>query len=172
MTIFLYIVLGISIGVGSTLIFLQERFIRERRLVITASEAAQEKSTTLLKELDEKWELECNQYRQELALIQAELEAHPQECSSPEFSEETLAAKEALIATLEAENSQMREHLATFSSQLAELQGESDFLKGEIKRLEEEKSTLPSDDFIFLAPPGGHLLPGSVARALMKKKET
>ena len=73
MTTLLYIILGISIGVGATLTFLQERFSRERRLIIAASKAEQESVTTQLKELDEKWEVECEQDKQELATLQAQV---------------------------------------------------------------------------------------------------
>ena len=60
--------------------------------------------------------------------------------------------------------------MTVIHGQFAELQSESDFLKGEVDRLEEEKKSLPVDDFIVVGAPGGHLLPGSVARSLMAKK--
>lgn len=166
MTTILFIILGISIGVGCTLIFLQERFIRERRLVLAASESDREKAAQQLTELDEKWELECEQYKQELIALQ-------DQAVSPgalENSELAVREKEARVQELAAENAQLREAVTALQGQLVEAQTESDFLKGEIARLEEDRAQLPPDDFILLSPPGGHLLPGSVARALMKKK--
>lgn len=164
MTTLLYILLGISVGIGCTLIFLQERFIRERRIILTTSKAEREKAAIQLKELDEKWEAECEQYKQELALLQDEAAS-----SRTDDSEEKLLEKEAQISALTDENKQLLETRAALQEQLAEIQSESDYLKGEINRLEKEQSQIPADDFILLSPSGGHLLPGSVARALMKR---
>jgi len=168
MTTILYIILGFSIGVGCTLIVLQERLLRERRLSVAANEAEQEKSAKMLKEIEDKWEQESETYRQKLAALQEEA-AHK---NNTDLQEESFLAQEAQIADLSNENKQLKESLAATKTQLTELQGESDFYQGEIRRLEEELKGLPPDDFILLSPPGGHLLPGSVARALMRKKET
>jgi chromosome segregation ATPase len=166
MTTILYIILGITIGVGCTLIALQERLLRERRLAVAASAAEQEKSAKLLKEVDDRWEQECEKCKEELAALQDEVINDER----VELFEETLLEKESRISTLAAENKQLKESLFAVQTQLAELQSESDFYRGEIRRLEEELKGLPPDDFIVLSGPGGHLLPGSVARALMRRK--
>nr|MBF0221532.1 hypothetical protein [Desulfobulbaceae bacterium] len=164
MTTLLYILLGISVGIGCTLIFLQERFTRERRRILATSKAEREKATRQLLELDEKWEAECEQYRQELAAAQTEAAG-----DNAADSEQRILEKESEIAALTSENQQLQKSNAALQDQLTEAQSESDYLKGEIKRLEKEKSQIPADDFIVLSPSGGHLLPGSIARALMKR---
>ncbi len=63
----LYIVLGFSLGVGVTLIYLQERFLRERRKLRALDIAERAKSQEIIKELDAKWEKETIECRREIA---------------------------------------------------------------------------------------------------------
>ncbi len=66
MTAVLYIILGLSIGIGITLIYLQERYNRERRLLVSMAESERLKSSQTVKDLDEQWSHERDQYRTEL----------------------------------------------------------------------------------------------------------
>jgi len=188
MTAILYIILGLSIGVGLTLIYLQERFIRERRLLVAMGESERAKSAKMLKDLDEQWEKSCSQYKQEIAgykqrLAQLNSKEIPlagirpglKDEDSETISVERLAEleeetrfKDGKLTELEKDNDRLQKSLAGFQKEIHDLQGELTFLKGEINRLEDEKKKLPQDnDFIVLAD-GGHLLPGAVARAFMK----
>ncbi len=155
MTTILYIILGISIGVGCTLIFLQGRFIRERLFVVAASQSERQKSAEQLKELDEQWELECAHYKQEVAAMQDEAAHGGDEVKG---LEEALLKKEALLTELTIEQEQLRESIAVIQGQFAELQSESDVLKGEVDRLEEEKKNLPDDDYtiFYITDVSGH----------------
>ncbi len=186
MTAILYIILGLSIGIGLTLIYLQERFIRERRLLVAMGESERAKSAKMLKDLDESWEKSCAQYKENIEIYKERLENLANETSPPavnavgeELSEESqqrLAQLEAEVqdndrklAELQSDNNSLQKRLANHQQEISELQGELTFFKGEVTRLEVEQKGLPADnDFIVLAD-GGHLLPGSVARAFMKK---
>jgi len=185
MTAILYIILGLSIGIGLTLIYLQERFVRERRLLVAMGESERAKSAKMLKDLDENWEKSCAQYKEDIEMYKERLENLANETSpavnavSEELSEESqqrLAQLEAEVqdnegklAELQSDNNRLQKNLASYQQEIKELQGELTFFKGEVTRLEEEQKKLPADDDFIVLADGGHLLPGSVARAFMKK---
>jgi len=211
MTAILYTILGISIGVGVTLIYLQERFVRERRLLVAMGESERAKSAKMLKELDEQWEAECEQYKEELegckkrleelehskgseatisaqdeekiALLGKELKARQEEYEK--LLEENASLKKKLDAAAETSsagnNDESRALVDSLRQEIGEQQAEVDFLRGEVSRLKEELAaekeksaraasapTLDDDCIVFSK--GGHLLPGSIARKLMKRQ--
>ncbi len=194
MTAILYIILGLSIGIGLTLLYLQERFIRERRLLVAMGESERAKSAKMLKDLDEQWEASCSQYKEDIETYKKQIEDLNNEISAvkvatpaeqlqsyaidqnqepqPDIAKYELEAKnkDAKLKELTKGNEDLRKSLASYQQEIKELQAELAFFKGEVARLEEEAKKLPADnDFIVLAD-GGHLLPGSVARAFMGKQ--
>lgn len=183
--------MGFSLGVGLTLIYLQERFIRERRLLVAMGESERAKSARMLKDLDAQWEKICEQHKEEiekykvrLAETQLRLESLEQDSDDDSDDKTAAALTEAgeriniLTEELErirsqksgisAEEHQKFQHdISVYQQEIKDLQAETTFLKGEVKRLQEvDKNQLP-DDYIVLSD-SGHLLPGSVARAFMK----
>ncbi|MFW8600125.1 hypothetical protein ACOHYD_01385 [Desulfobacterota bacterium M19] len=191
MNAILYIIMGFSLGVGLTLIYLQERFIRERRLLVAMGESERAKSARMLKDLDAQWEKICEQHKEEiekykvrLAETQLRLESLEQDSDDDSDDKTAAALTEAgeriniLTEELErirsqksgisAEEHQKFQHdISVYQQEIKDLQAETTFLKGEVKRLQEvDKNQLP-DDYIVLSD-SGHLLPGSVARAFMK----
>lgn len=170
MTAILYAILGLSFGVGLTLIYLQERFIRERRLLVAVGESERAKAAQMIKDLDEQWERTCSKYKQEI-------EAYKQQLSDSQFSErlaeleEETRFKDSKITELGKENDRLQKNLVSYQKEIDDLQGELTFLKGEINRLEEERKKLPVDNDFIVFGESGHLLPGSVARAFIKSNK-
>ncbi len=179
----LYILLGLSLGSGLTLIALQERFIRERRRLLGLGESQRAKDAqAAVAVLNKQWEQKCQQQADELEAYQARLaavEASPPPVASDEFIEcsehdRLIHEKNTEISRLAAEVKTIGSHLASHQVEVGDLHGQITFLKGEIARLEEEKKhieenkRIPDDDFLLLGQSGGHLLPGSVVRAFIK----
>ncbi len=189
MNAILYIIMGFSLGVGLTLIYLQERFIRERRLLVAMGESERAKSAKMLKDLDAQWETACAQYKEEietyktrLAEAQLVLEAREPDTDSDDKAATALAEAgerinilteelervKAQKSGISAEERQKFQHdIDVFQQETKDLQAEITFLKGEVKRLQEADNKQLPDDYIVLSD-SGHLLPGSVARAFMK----
>ena len=173
----LYILLGLSLGSGLTLIVLQERFVRERRRLLAMGESQRAKAAqAAVAVLTKQWEQKGQQQAEELQAYQAQL-ATVEESPTPIDPEEYLARieheqliheKNFELGRLVAEHKTMVNRLTEHQGEITELHGQIIFLKGEITRLEEEKKRIPTDDFLVLAPPGGHLLPGAVVRAFIK----
>ena len=172
----LYILLGLSLGSGLTLIALQERFIRERRRLLAMGESQRAKAAqAAVAVLNDQWEQKCQQQAEELGKCQAKLtavEASPPidrdafiECSE---HDRLINEKNSEISRLAAEIKTIGSHLANNQVEVSDLLGQVTFLKGEIAKLEEEKRHIPDDDFLMLGQSGGHLLPGSVVRAFIK----
>jgi len=194
-TSLLYIILGLSIGVGASLIYLQERFTRDRRSLIALHESDKVKSAGLLKDLDTKWEKRYKKEQEkndrqkgkitelEEALLQAETHLKKKVATVPENpAAENSARKEidSLTKTIENNDIALRklqqekdileQSLQESRQEIENLHGETTFLQGEIRTLKESASThKPDDDFLILAP-GNHYIPGSVARKLMGKE--
>lgn len=191
MNAILYIIMGLSLGVGLTLICLQERFVRERRLLVAMGESERAKSAKMLKDLDAQWEKTCSQYKEDierykaqLAEAQLMLEAREPDNDDSDDDEEAAALTEAgerlniLAEELEQVKSQksgisaeerrkFQHDISLYQQETKDLQAEITFLKGEVKRLQEAGNNQLPDDYIVLSD-SGHLLPGSVARAFMK----
>ncbi len=191
MSAILYIIMGLSLGVGLTLIYLQERFIRERRLLVAMGESERAKSAKMLKDLDAQWEGTCAQYKEEiekykarLTEVQLILEAKGADNNDDNDDEAAVALTEAgerinilteelervksQKAGLSAEERRRFQHdISAYQQETKDLQAEITFLKGEVKRLHEPDNNQLPDDYIVLSD-SGHLLPGSVARAFMK----
>jgi len=85
-----------------------------------------------------------------------------------EAHERLLQEKDAELSQLMAENSALAERAINLQAETADLQGQLTYLHGEVARLDREIRATKDDDFILLAQPGGHLLPGSVVRAFIK----
>ena len=181
----LYILLGASLGSGLTLIALQERFIRERRRLLSLGESQRATATqAAVALLNKQWEQKCKQHTDELQECQSRLAAAetPSETPSPiahqdpgdlidkNEHERLLHEKDVEVDRLAAEHKTMAHHLASHQEEIKDLHGQITFLKGEIAKLEEERKHLPAadNDFLVLGQAGGHLLPGSVARAFIK----
>jgi len=182
MTAILYTILGVSLGVGVTLIYLQERFVRERRLLVAMGESERAKSAKLLKDLDEQWEAECDHLKEELEACRRKIEEMEQDEGTKEvitvqdtekitaLGNEIKAKQEEYDKLLE-ENASLRRELAPLRQQIQEQQSEIAFLRGEVDKLKKELTEKPAtasleDDCIVFSK-GGHLLPGSIARKLM-----
>jgi len=188
MTAILYIILGLSLGVGLTLIYLQEKFIQERRLLEAMGESERIKSAKMLKDLDEQWENSCSKYKQEIAEYKQQIEQlngtgmppaditpGPENGVSDTHSqarlaelEEKIRFKDEMLTELGEKNDILQQSLTSHQKEINDLQDELTFLKGEINRLEEEKKDLTLENDFIVFGDGGHLLPGSVARAFMK----
>ncbi|VAW42225.1 hypothetical protein MNBD_DELTA03-1290 [hydrothermal vent metagenome] len=184
--------MGLSLGVGLTLIYLQERFVRERRLLVAMGESERAKSAKMLKDLDNQWESTCAQYKEDiekyktrLAEAQQRLEAREPDNNDDHDDNEAAAALveagerinilaeelerfKAQKAEVSTEELQKFQHdISVYQQEIKDLQAEITFLKGEVKRLQDAKKNQLPDDYIVLSD-SGHLLPGSVARAFMK----
>ena len=183
--------MGLSLGVGLTLIYLQERFVRERRLLVAMGESERAKSAKMLKDLDNQWESTCAQYKEDiekykmrLAEAQQRLEAREPDNNDDSDDEAAAALAEAgerinilaeelervkaQKAEISTEERQKFQHdISVYQQEIKDLQAEITFLKGEVKRLQDAKKNQLPDDCIVLSD-SGHLLPGSVARAFMK----
>lgn len=192
MKILLYILLGLSLGAGLTLIALQERFLRERRRLMALGESQRAKSHQVMADANKKWEQQCQQLSEELQACQTRLTAAeaapPMDTQGlvPQAEHERLIRENtAELSRLAEENRSLADHLAKYQGEnqdlygeIAELQGEIaslhgqlTTLQGEIATLSAEQKTSLDDDFILLGRPGGHLLPGSVVRALIKGRQ-
>lgn len=156
MTTFLYVVLGLAVGIGVTLIYLQERFVRDRRVLLAKGESEKVKSEQMLHELDAHWQQKFN-------ACAAQLSDYEQRAPD-------LEAIEAAQEKFAAERAAWKENLEAQLKQISELQGEIAFLKGENEKLQKDTANRPPTEDYLLLSPGGHLLPGSVARAFMKKE--
>ena len=179
----LYILLGVSLGSGLTLIALQERFIRERRRLLALGESQRATATqAAVALLNKQWEQKCKQHTDELQECQSRLALAATETPAPIAHEDTgdvidkseherlIHDKNIELDRLAAEYKTMTRHLASHQEEIKDLHGQITFLKGEIAKLEEERKHIPAadDDFLVLGQAGGHLLPGSVARAFIK----
>ncbi len=194
MVAILYIALGMSIGIGLTLIYLQERFIRERRLLVAMGESERAKSAKMLKNLDEQWEKSCGQYKQEISEYKDQVKDLKETVSSKNASqnstlankrnkdaakklteqEEKYRVKDDKLTEQQNKNYDLQKVLSNYKKEINELQGEITFLKGEVSRKEDERQDvpLPLDDDLVMLNDGGHLLPGSVVRAFIKGHDT
>lgn len=184
---FLYVLLGLSLGAGLTLIALQERFVRERRRLLALGEAQRAKTAQTVDELGTRLEQQTKQHQEELRACQARLaaaEAAPATAPAREGGlevseyERLIEGKTVELNRLATENTALAEHLASHRAEIKDLQGQVAFLHGEVTRLEgetarlaAEKEALPDDDFLLLGQPGGHMLPGSVVRAFIKRSQ-
>ncbi len=192
MNAILYIIMGLSLGVGLTLIYLQERFVRERRLLVAMGESERAKSAKMLKDLDSQWDRTCTQYKEDIEkykaqLAETQLALEAREPDNNGNGDEAVAALaeageriKILVEELEQLKAQktdiavekrhkLQHDISVFQQEIKDLQAEITFLKGEVKRLREANNNndqLP-DDYIVLSD-SGHLLPGSVARAFME----
>jgi hypothetical protein len=173
----LYILLGLSLGAGLTLIVLQERFVRERRRLLALGESQRAKdSQAAMAVLNKQWEQKYQQQAEEMQACQAQLaviEMSPAVPGQAEIAlrqehERLLLEKNAALDRLTAEQQSFRQQWAGQQEEIKDLQGQLTFLTGEIERLKGEKVLLTDDDFLLLGQPGGHLLPGSVVRAFIK----
>lgn len=181
MKAFLFILLGLSLGSGLTLIALQERFVRERRRLMALGESQRATATqAAVALLNKQWEQKCKQHTDELEECRTRLAET--ETSPPAVPEERgdvidtsehermIHEKNLELGRLAAEIKTMGTLLTNHKDEINDLHGQITFLKGEIAKLEEEKKRIPApdDDFLFLGQGRGHLLPGSVARAFIK----
>ena len=178
--IFLYILLGLSLGAGTTLIALQERFLRERRRLMALGESQRVKAAQALEEANNKWEQRVQQLSADLQRCQAQLTTAI--ATSPPITtiveqsvsnelEQLLQTKEGELNLLVAENQALSglqtKHLAEIDSlrnDISHLQGKIEALRGENDALQEQNSLLqaeigklkeqrqepPTDDFIFM----------------------
>lgn len=155
MTTFLYMVLGLAVGIGVTLIFLQERFVRDRQRLLAKGESERVKSAQMLHDSESHWQERLEECRMKLAEYQNQLpDLQAIEASQEKFAAERTAWQEKIDGQLQ---------------QISELQGEVAFLQGENEKLRKEQNEQPPSEDYLVFSPGGHLLPGSVARAFMKK---
>lgn len=174
----LYVCLGLSLGSGLTLITLQERFVRERRRLLAMGESQRSKAAqAAVAVVNKQWEQKYQEQEEELHACQAQLaaaaEVNPAPINLEEFitrseHEQLIAEKNAELGRLAAEHKTLTSHLTRHQEEINELHGQIAFLTGEIARLEEERKSIPDDDFLILGQPGGHMLPGSVVRAFIK----
>lgn len=189
----LYILLGLSLGSGLMLIALQERFLRERRRLMTLGESQRAKAAQALDDTNKKWEQQLRQLTEELHGCQSRLataEALPLTDAVglvPQDEHERLLRENTeQLSRLAEENRNLADHLAKYQGEnqdlyheIAELQGEIANLHGQLSTLQSEiatreakqKTRLDDDDFVLLGQPGGHLLPGSVVRAFIKGRQ-
>lgn len=180
MKVFLYILLGLSLGSGLTLIALQERFIRERRRLLAMGESQLAQAAQALAEAKEKRAEELGRLTQDLAECRGRLAIadsrppiDPEGLIDRDEHDRLLREREAEISRLATENLTLADHLARQQGESADLNGQITFLKGELGRVEAEKAARPDpdDDFLLLGQPGGHLLPGAVVRAFIKGRQ-
>lgn len=174
MKTFLYILLGLSLGSGLTLIAIQERFMRERRRLLAMGESQRAKAAEVAESiLNKQWESKFQQQAEELQACQAQLAtAGPcptpgidaEECVLRSEHEQLLHEKNLELARLTTENTTLVHHLDSHQEKINDLHDQ-------LARLEEEKKLVPDDDFLLLGQPGGHLLPGSVVRAFIKGRQ-
>ncbi|MDP2104729.1 MAG: hypothetical protein Q8J76_01950 [Desulfobulbaceae bacterium] len=176
----LFILLGLSLGIGLTLIAIQERFLRERRRLLALGESQRAKATQALDEQNKKWAQECQQYKDELSACKEQLtKREVPTLSSPEDPihknehDRLIQEKNSELSRLATEIRGAAELLGGRQEEINDLQGQIAFLQGEVTRLEEapREKTLPNDDFVLLGNTNGHLLPGSVVRALIKGRK-
>lgn len=177
----LYILLGLSLGIGFTLIGLQERFLRERRRLLALGDSQRAKADQTLDELNKKWAEECRQHKADLQTCQEELariESAPPLPSKQDHIDKNehnrlIQEKNTELSRLAIEIKGAAELLERHKEELDDLQGQNAFLRGEVARLEEaqKNKVLPNDDFVLLGNTKGHLLPGSVVRALIKGRK-
>lgn len=192
----LYIILGVCLGVGASLIYLQERFTKERRKLIALNEAEKAKSADMLKRLDADWEEKTKADKEDILAKAArvqELEEALEEADNraKNLAQETpstahkdggqdnellidlqgaMQVKETELKDLLRENQEISKTLQTAYQEVKDLHGEITFLKGEVKKLEETSKDQPSDDDFLVLGPGNHYIPGSVARNLMARR--
>lgn len=181
MTAILYILLGLSLGTGLTMIVLQERFLMERRRLLTLGESQRTKADHALDELNKKWANECREHIDELHACQEQLkkiEDLPPPSSPENHIDRTehnrlIQEKNSELSRLAAEIKTAAKLLAGHQEEIHDLQGQIAFLQGEVTRLETAppKTSLPNDDFVLIGSTNGHLLPGSVVRALIKGRQ-
>lgn len=174
----LFILLGLCLGSGLTLIALQERFVRERRRLLAMSESQRTKSAHAAVAVSTKqWEQKCQQLEEDLHAVQTQLafaEANPPPIDPKEFvprseHERLIQEKNSELTRLTADHKMIASQLTKDQEEINELQAQIAFLGGEVSRLERAKTDVSvDDDFLLLGPPGGHLLPGSVVRAFIK----
>lgn len=194
----LYIVLGLSLGVGITLIYLQEKFVRERRKLVAFAAAEKAKAQEMLKELDTKWEQktaesvrENEDTRLQIAALEEAAQISAKKITELQESivaqnertgeaganaatdelKRALQEKEEELAGLAKEKNELLEIITEARQEISNLHGEISFLKGEIKNLEAKNKKVGQDEDYFVMTPGKHIIPGSVARALMAKKK-
>ena len=156
MTTFLYMVLGLAVGIGVTLIYLQEKFVRDRRQLLAKGESERVKSEQMLQDSDSLWEEKYEACKKELSEYESRVpDLQAIESAQEKFTTERVAWKDNLDAQ---------------QQQISELQSEVAFLKGENEKLQKEKADRPAsgDDIVF--SPGGHLIPGSVIKAFLNKE--
>lgn len=189
----LYVILGLSLGAGCTLIALQERFLRERRRLLALGDSQRAKADMAVDEMKAKWEAECELLQSELQACQGRLaeailaaEAAKEAVEESEVPvvatagadlvlrgehERLIQEKNTELSRLAAENKSLAVHLQGQQEELTDLHGQIAYLKEELAKAQEAVATqvLSDDDFVLLAAKGsGHLLPGAVARAFLK----
>lgn len=194
----LYIVLGLSVGVGSTLIFLQEKIIRERRKLMALSASEKAKAKEALKELDSRWEQATAKQKKEIeeatlkiaalekkeqdseekiVMLEEMIANHGKGAGRDEISGEIDELKRNLLEGEEKLQGLLKERvglqgaLAEARKEVSDLYGEIDFLKGAVAKLESERKKWKDGDDYLVVAPGRYIIPGSVARSLMGKKE-
>lgn len=142
MTALLYIILGAVLGVGLTLLILQDRFVRQRRLLVAMGESERAKSSQMLHELDDQWKQESRQFRQKLKSYKNKLsikQVAPQEAlSRVAILKEKMREKEEARLELEEAKNNLQNSLSDRRLEISEMQEEISFLKGEADRLSNE----------------------------------
>lgn len=177
----LFILLGLCLGTGLTLIALQERFVRERRRLLSLGEAQRAKaSQTALAVLTKQWEQKYQQQGEELQACQGQLtvlttnppQAPAEDSIARPLHDKLLGERDAEIDRLTAERDELHRQTSQQSSQHQEeidkLQGQIHGLTNEVTLLKREVELISDNDFLLLGQPGGHMLPGSVVRAFIK----
>jgi|GEM_PF-1986615 len=187
MKTFLLILLGLSLGSGLTLIVLQERFIRERRRLLSLGESQRAKaSQASLAVLTKQWEQKYQLQGEDLQACQGQLAAlaanPPQAPETPQAAiedaiprplhEQLLGEKAAEIDRLTAERDELSQQASQQTirqqEEITELQGQIERFTNEISQLKRQVELMTDNDFLLLGQPGGHMLPGSVVRAFIK----
>jgi septal ring factor EnvC (AmiA/AmiB activator) len=169
MVVILYIILGLAVGIGLTLVYLQERLIRERRLTVTMGESERLKAAALIKDVQAQMDEACARHKEDIAGYKGRLDALSTEFQQRSGKlEEIVREKDIKLAELSKENSGLQENLAACQDEIKELQGELTFFKGEAARVDKGGKMLAVDDDSIVLAESGHLLPGAVVRALMK----
>ncbi len=176
----LFVLLGLCLGTGTTLIFLQERFLRERRRLLALGESQRAKGEQASEELTRKWEEECELLRQELQGCQVRLAervesaAVPPPEDRPEMidrheHQRLIEEKNGELSRLAGENKSLADQCLAHQREIDDLNLQISYLKDELVKAQAARNTLPDDDFLLLGgQAANHLLPGSVARAFIR----
>lgn len=165
----LYVILGLAIGAGLTFMYLQERLIRERRLIVTMGESERLKADMMIKDIEEQCGKACAQYKEDIDGYKGRIESLHAEFQQRITRLEVAAqSKDVSLAELGEDNNELQESLASHKDEIKELRRELIFFKEEAARFEKKKGGVVVDDDSIVLAESGHLLPGYVVRALMK----